>query len=321
LYKRDVEYIVRNGEIIIVDEFTGRTMQGRRWSDGLHQAVEAKELVPITAATGQAARVTVQTYFRQYEHVCGMTGTAVQARRELANTYAISVSPIPTNRPCIRTGAPPRIFTTLAAKRQAVVQEVAKMHAAGRSVLVGTPSVDASEALSRALKECGIAHQVLNAHFHEQEAEIVTRAGQSQAVTIATNMAGRGTDIQLDEKVRAAGGLHVIATEMHSSARIDRQLVGRAARQGDPGSFQFFLSLEDELLRCLKPDKVARFRAKARPNADGQLSLQWLGLFRRTQRFLEKMHRKERKHLLKHERQRSDAHNHMGLDPFLELTE
>ncbi len=149
----------------------------------------------------------------------------------------------------------------------------------------------------------------------------MSRAGQSQSVTIATNMAGRGTDIQLDDKVRASGGLHVIATEMHSSARIDRQLVGRAARQGDPGSFQFFLSLEDELLRCLKPEKVARLRAKARPNADGQLSLQWLGVFRRTQRFLEKMHRKERKHLLKHERQRTDAHNHMGLDPFLELTE
>jgi preprotein translocase subunit SecA len=320
-FQRDRDYVVVEEKVVIVDESTGRQMDGRKWQDGLHQAVEAKELVPITAATGQAARVTVQTYFRQYEHVCGMTGTAVQARRELANTYAISVSPIPTNRPCIRTGAPPRIFTTLAAKRQAVVQEVAKMTTAGRSVLVGTPSVDASEALSRALKECGIAHQVLNAHFHEQEADIVALAGESQAVTIATNMAGRGTDIQLDEKVRAAGGLHVIATEMHSSARIDRQLVGRAARQGDPGSFQFFLSLEDELLRCLKPDKVARLRAKARPNADGQLSLQWLGLFRRTQRFLEKMHRKERKHLLKHERQRSDAHNHMGLDPFLELTE
>ncbi len=236
-FQRDRDYVVVEEKVVIVDESTGRQMDGRKWQDGLHQAVEAKELVPITAATGQAARVTVQTYFRQYEHVCGMTGTAVQARRELANTYAISVSPIPTNRPCIRTGAPPRIFTTLAAKRQAVVQEVAKMHAAGRSVLVGTPSVDASEALSRALKECGIAHQVLNAHFHEQEAEIVTRAGQSQAVTIATNMAGRGTDIQLDEKVRAAGGLHVIATEMHSSARIDRQLVGRAPGKAIPAHF------------------------------------------------------------------------------------
>jgi preprotein translocase subunit SecA len=320
-FQRDRDYVVVDDKIVIVDESTGRQMDGRKWQDGLHQAVEAKELVPITAATGQAARVTVQTYFRQYEHVCGMTGTAVQSRRELHNTYAISVSPIPTNRPCIRTGRPPRIFATLTDKRRAVVQEVANMHAAGRAVLVGTPSVDASQALSRALEECAIEHQVLNAHFHEKEAEIVALAGQSRAVTIATNMAGRGTDIQLDERVRASGGLHVIATEMHSSARIDRQLVGRAARQGDPGSFQFFLSLEDELLRCLKPDKIARLRRKARPSSEGELSLQWLRLFRRTQRFLEKMHRKERKHLLRHERQRSDAHNHMGLDPYLELTD
>jgi preprotein translocase subunit SecA len=320
-FQRDRDYVVVEDKIVIVDESTGRQMDGRKWQDGLHQAIEAKELVPITAATGQAARVTVQTYFRQYEHICGMTGTAVQSRRELGSTYAISVSPIPTNRPCIRTGASPRIFATLADKRRAVVQDVARMHAAGRAVLVGTPSVDASQALSIALEECAIEHQVLNAHFHEKEADIVSRAGESHGVTIATNMAGRGTDIQLDEKVRVSGGLHVIATEMHSSARIDRQLVGRAARQGDPGSFQFFLSLEDELLRCLKPDKLVRLRRKARPNAEGELSLQWLRLFRRTQRFLEKMHRKERKHLLRHEKQRSDAHGHMGLDPFLELTE
>ena len=320
-FQRDRDYVVVDDKIVIVDESTGRQMDGRKWQDGLHQAIEAKELVPITAATGQAARVTVQTYFRQYEHVCGMTGTAVQARRELNHTYAISVSPIPTNRPCIRTGRPPRIFATAAAKRRAVVQEVVRLHAAGRAILVGTPSVDASEALGRALSDCGIEHQILNARFHEKEAEVVARAGQTGGVTIATNMAGRGTDIQLDERVRDSGGLHVIATEMHSSARIDRQLVGRAARQGDPGSFQFFLSLEDELLRCLKPDKLVRLRAQARPNADGELSLSWLRLFRRTQRFLEKMHRKERKLLLRHERQRSDAHNHMGLDPFLELTE
>jgi preprotein translocase subunit SecA len=321
-FQRDRDYVVVEDKIVIVDESTGRQMDGRKWQDGLHQAVEAKELVPITAATGQAARVTVQTYFRQYEHVCGMTGTAVQARRELHSTYAISVSPIPTNRPCIRTGTSPRIFATLEQKRRAVVKEVIRMHAAGRAVLVGTPSVDASEALGRELAAHDIAHQILNARFDDREAEIVAMAGQSQAVTIATNMAGRGTDIQLDETVRTSGGLHVIATEMHSSARIDRQLVGRAARQGDPGSYQFFLSLEDELLRCLKPEKLLRVRASARPNADGELStLQWLRLFRRTQRFLEKMHRKERKNLLRHERQRSDAHNHMGLDPFLELTD
>ncbi|HET6324051.1 MAG TPA: translocase [Planctomycetaceae bacterium] len=321
-FQRDRDYVVVEDKIVIVDESTGRQMDGRKWQDGLHQAIEAKELVPITAATGQAARVTVQTYFRQYEHVCGMTGTAVQARRELHTTYAISVCPIPTNRPCIRTGAAPRIFATLKQKRHAVVQEIIRMHAAGRAVLVGTPSVEASEALGRELAECAIEHQILNARFDEREAEIVAQAGQAQAVTIATNMAGRGTDIQLDETVRTSGGLHVIATEMHSSARIDRQLVGRAARQGDPGSYQFFLSLEDELLRCLKPEKLLRLRNSARPNADGELSnLQWLRLFRRTQRFLERMHRKERKNLLRHERQRSEAHNHMGLDPYLELTD
>jgi preprotein translocase subunit SecA len=320
-FQRDRDYVVVEDKVVIVDESTGRQMDGRKWQDGLHQAVEAKEMVPITAATGQAARVTVQTYFRQYEHVCGMTGTAVQSRRELYSTYAIRVAPIPTNRPCIRAGLSPRIFATLAQKRQAVVEEVVRLHAAGRAILVGTPSVDASEALGQALADCGIEHQILNARFHEKEAEIVARAGESQSVTIATNMAGRGTDIQLDEKVRASGGLHVIATEMHSSARIDRQLVGRAARQGDPGSYQFFLSLEDELLRCLKPEKLVRLRRQARPNSNGELSLSWLGLFRRTQRFLEKMHRKERKHLMKHEQQRSDAHNHMGLDPFLELTD
>jgi preprotein translocase subunit SecA len=320
-FQRDRDYVVVEEKIVIVDESTGRQMDGRKWQDGLHQAIEAKELVPITAATGQAARVTVQTYFRQYEHVAGMTGTAVLARRELRSTYAISVSRIPTNRPCIRQGLPPRIFSTLEHKRQAVVEEVVRLNAAGRAVLVGTPSVDASEALGRALEKCGIAHQILNARFHEREADIVTEAGQTGAVTIATNMAGRGTDIKLDEKVRDSGGLHVIATEMHSSARIDRQLAGRAARQGDPGSFQFFLSLEDELLRCLKPEKILRIRRSARPSAQGELSSQWLRLFRRTQRFLERMHRKERKNLLRHERQRSEAHQRMGLDPFLELTD
>jgi preprotein translocase subunit SecA len=320
-FQRDRDYVVVDDKIVIVDESTGRQMEGRKWQDGLHQAVEAKELVPITAATGQAARVTVQTFFRQYEHLAGMTGTAVQARRELSATYGISVSVIPTNRPCIRTGRPYRIFATIEQKRKAVADEIAKLRAAGRAVLVGTPSVDASEALGRHLGELGVPYEILNARFHEKEAEIVSKAGEAGHVTIATNMAGRGTDIRLDPDVRQAGGLHVIATEMHSSARIDRQLVGRAARQGDPGSFQFFLSLGDELLRVLKPEKVAKIRKSAQPNGQGELSIQWLGLFRRTQRFLERHHRKERKMLLKAERQRSEAHQKMGLDPYLELTE
>jgi len=320
-FQRDRDYVVVDDKIVIVDESTGRQMEGRKWQDGLHQAVEAKELVPITAATGQAARVTIQTFFRHYDHLSGMTGTAVPARRELHVTYGIRVTPLPTNRPCIRTVLPPRIFATPELKRRAVTDEIVRLCALGRALLVGTPSVDASEALGRLLSEQGVRYQILNARFHEQEAEIVAEAGQPGSVTIATNMAGRGTDIRLHEDVRRAGGLHVIATEMHSSARIDRQLVGRAARQGDPGSCQFFLSLGDELLRCLKVEKLERIRKAAQPNAQGELPSRWLTLFRRTQRFLERLHRKERKLLLKHERQRSEAHQKMGLDPYLELTD
>jgi preprotein translocase subunit SecA len=320
-FHRDRDYVVVDDKIVIVDESTGRQMEGRKWQDGLHQAVEAKELVPITAATGQAARVTVQSFFRHYDHLAGMTGTAVQGRRELHATYGIRVTPLPTNRPCIRTVLSTRIFATAELKRRAVADEIVRLCALGRALLVGTPSVDASEALGRLLDEQGVRYQILNARFHEQEAEIVAKAGQPGGVTIATNMAGRGTDIRLHDDVRRAGGLHVIATEMHSSARIDRQLVGRAARQGDPGSCQFFLSLGDELLRCLKQEKLERIRKSAQPNAQGELPASWISLFRRTQRFLERLHRKERKLLLKHERQRSEAHQKMGLDPFLELTE
>lgn len=320
-FQRDRDYVVVDEKIVIVDESTGRQMEGRKWQDGLHQAVEAKELIPITAATGQAARVTVQSFFRQYEHLAGMTGTAVQARRELHATYGIRVTPIPTNRPCIRTILPIRIFATLDLKWQAVAAEIIRVRALGRALLVGTPSVDASEALGRLLSERGVPYQILNARFHEKEADIVAQAGQPANVTIATNMAGRGTDIRLHAAVCQAGGLHVIATEMHSSARIDRQLVGRAARQGDPGSCQFFLSLGDELLRCLKPEKLERLRKSGQPNSRGELPSQWLALFRSTQRFLERLHRKERKLLLRHEHQRSEAHQKMGLDPFLELTD
>jgi preprotein translocase subunit SecA len=296
-------------------------MDGRKWQDGLHQAIEAKEMVPITAATGQAARITIQNFFRQYEHLAGMTGTAVAARRELKATYAVKVAPIPTNRPCIRTTLPTRIFATIEQKRQAIADEVTSLHQAGRAVLVGTPSVDASEALGRILAQRGILHEILNARFHEKEAEIVARAGQPGAVTIATNMAGRGTDIVLHDRVRELGGLHVIATEIHSSVRIDRQLVGRAARQGDPGSCRFFLSLGDELLRCFKPEKVERLRQSAQQDGGDKLPSSWLGVFRKAQRLLERLHRKERKLLLKHEKQRNEAHRRMGLDPFLELTD
>jgi len=320
-FERDRDYVIVDNKVVIVDEGTGRVMDGRKWQDGLHQAIEAKEMVPITAATGEAARITVQSFFRQYTHLAGMTGTALQAASELRRTYRLKVTRIPTNRPCIRRGMTPRFFTTQDAKRNAIVDAIQELRAAGRSILVGTPSVEASEALGLLLKDRLVPHQILNARYHEQEAEIVSDAGHAGHVTIATNMAGRGTDILLEEDVRRAGGLHVIATEMHSSKRIDRQLVGRSARQGDPGSYQFFLSLEDELLRCREPREVARKRRVALPDRYGELGRTWLRYFRRVQNFLERMHRRQRKHLLKQERHRLEQYENMGLDPYLELTE
>jgi preprotein translocase subunit SecA len=320
-YQRDRDYVVVKDEVVIVDESTGRMMDGRKWQDGLHQAVEAKEMVPITAATGQAARVTTQSFFRQYTHLAGMTGTAWQVRRELKKTYFLRTSCIPTHRRCIRRGLPTRIFATQQQKRVAVIDEIETMRDKGRSVLVGTPSVDASEALATLLNERGIPHTVLNARYHEQEAEIVSHAGEPGRVMIATNMAGRGTDIKLHPEVARAGGLHVIATEVHSSYRIDRQLIGRAARQGDPGSYRFFLSLEDELFRCLKPRARERLKRRAGSNAKGELPAGWVRAFRRTQRVLERMHAKQRRELLKQEKQRTETYERMGLDPYLELTE
>ena len=320
-FERDRDYVVVDDKVSIVDESTGRMMEGRKWQDGLHQAVEAKELIPITAATGQAARVTVQSFFRHFTHLGGMTGTAAQARGELRKTYHLPVSIIPTHRPCIRAERPAKLFATMEAKWNAVVESVDRIHCKGRSVLVGTPSVEASEALGALLKERGIVGQILNAKYLEREAEFVGKAGQPGNVTIATNMAGRGTDIVLHDDVRTAGGLHVIATEMHSSVRIDRQLIGRAARQGDPGSYQFFLSLEDELLRCLKTEKREAIIQSARPNAKGELEDSWLSLFQKTQQVLERTHQKQRKQLLKQEKLRSEQYEKMGLDPYLELTE
>ncbi len=320
-FERDRDYVIVENKIVIVDEGTGRVMDGRKWQDGLHQAIEAKELVPITAATGEAARITVQSFFRQYTNLCGMTGTALPARAELRKTYKLKVTRIPTNRRCIRRGRPYRIFKTQQAKRNAIIEEIRHLIKAGRSILIGTPSVEASEALGEALTTAGIEHLILNARYHEQEAAIVEKAGLPGRVTIATNMAGRGTDILLNDEVRKAGGLHVIATELHSSKRIDRQLIGRSARQGDPGGYQFFLSLEDELLRCREPREVQRKIRTAMADRNGELGRSWLSYFRRVQRFLEKNHRKQRKHLLKQERFRLEQYENMGLDPFLELTE
>lgn len=321
-FEKELDYVVVKDTVHIVDESTGRVMEGRKWQRGLHQSIEAKERLPITAATGEAARITLQNYFRQYTHVGGMTGTAWPARSELKKVYSRRVTVIPTHRPCIRKGLPPRIFATMAAKREAIANEVTRRHVAGQPLLIGTPSVAASQALSEILKSRRIRHQVLNAYHHEHEAELISHAGELKTITIATNMAGRGTDIRIEADACERGGLHVIATEMHSSARIDRQLIGRAGRQGDPGSYQFFLSLEDELFQCLPPGQLARYRRNARPDVKGEVAaMTWLPLFRRTQRLQEVLHMRHRRSLLRQEKQRDLGYRQMGLDPCLELME
>ena len=276
LFERDVNYVVQEGQVLIVDEFTGRTMHGRRWSEGLHQAVEAKEGVQVKGETQTLATITIQNYFRLYEKLAGMTGTAETEETEFHQIYKLGVSVIPTNRPVIRDDRQDLVFKTRREKYNAILEETQRLHALGFPVLVGTVSVDVSETLARMFKRAGIPHNVLNAKYHQREAEIVAGAGQPGAVTIATNMAGRGTDIKLGPGVTESrpserkdpdnqlvevvelGGLHIIGSERHESRRIDRQLRGRAGRQGDPGASQFFLSLEDDLMRLFGSDRIAK---------------------------------------------------------------
>ncbi len=343
LYKRDHHYVVQEGEVIIVDDFTGRLMQGRRWSDGLHQAVEAKEGVKIERENQTLATITLQNYFRMYEKLSGMTGTAETEAEEFGETYSLDVVVIPTNRPMVRKDLSDKIYRTLEEKWDAVVAEITELHATGRPVLVGTVSVENSELIADRLKKAGIKHNVLNAKYHEREAEIIAQAGRKGAVTIATNMAGRGTDIllggnpeelareylkrqeinpdeateeQFEEELRKAkavieaehaavaeaGGLHILGTERHESRRIDNQLRGRAGRQGDPGSSQFVLSLEDDLMRIFAGDKVRSM-------------MEWLGMekgvaiesktvskqIERAQRAVEARNFETRKHVLKYD--------------------
>ncbi|MDR3129597.1 MAG: preprotein translocase subunit SecA [Tannerellaceae bacterium] len=257
LFERDDEYVVIDNKVMIVDEQTGRIMEGRRYSDGLHQAIEAKERVKIEAATQTFATITLQNYFRMYHKLAGMTGTAETEAGELWNIYKLDVIIIPTNRPVIRQDMNDRIYKTKREKYNAVIEEISKMVEAGRPVLVGTTSVEISELLSRMLSLRNIPHNVLNAKLHQREADIVAQAGQRGTVTIATNMAGRGTDIKLSPEVREAGGLAIIGTERHESRRVDRQLRGRSGRQGDPGSSVFFVSLEDDLMRLFASERIA----------------------------------------------------------------
>ncbi|MEJ5359318.1 MAG: preprotein translocase subunit SecA [Desulfobacterales bacterium] len=262
LFQRDVDYIVKDGEVIIVDEFTGRLMPGRRYSEGLHQALEAKEGVKIENENQTLATITFQNYFRMYRKLAGMTGTADTEAAEFKKIYNLDVVVVPTHKPMIRVDHPDVIYKTKREKYEAVIEEIEELHAVGRPVLVGTISIDVSEQLSKKLKARGIPHEVLNAKHHEKEAQIIARAGQKGAVTISTNMAGRGTDIVLGEGVVELGGLHILGTERHEARRIDNQLRGRAGRQGDPGSSRFYLSLEDDLLRIFGGERITGLMEK-----------------------------------------------------------
>jgi preprotein translocase subunit SecA len=258
LFEKDVEYVVMDNKVMIVDEQTGRIMDGRRYSDGLHQAIEAKENVKIEALTQTFATVTLQNYFRMYKKLAGMTGTAITEAGEFWEIYKLDVMEIPTNRPIARADKDDLIYKTKREKYNAIIEEVTKLSAAGRPVLIGTTSVEISELLSKMLGIRKVPHNVLNAKLHKKEADIVAEAGNAGVVTIATNMAGRGTDIKLSETIKEAGGLAIIGTERHDSRRVDRQLRGRSGRQGDPGSSQFYVSLEDNLMRLFGSDRVAK---------------------------------------------------------------
>ncbi|MBT8330919.1 MAG: SEC-C domain-containing protein, partial [Deltaproteobacteria bacterium] len=262
LFKRDVDYIVKDGGVIIVDEFTGRLMPGRRYSEGLHQALEAKENVKIENENQTLATITFQNYFRMYDKLAGMTGTADTEAAEFKKIYDLDVMVIPTNQPMIRDDFPDAIYKTRKDKFDAALDEIKELHTKGQPVLVGTISIDVSENLSKKLKKRGIKHSVLNAKNHEGEAEIIAMAGQPGAVTISTNMAGRGTDIVLGEGVTDVGGLHIMGTERHESRRIDNQLRGRSGRQGDPGSSRFYLALEDDLLRIFGGERITGIMEK-----------------------------------------------------------
>ncbi|WP_457572732.1 preprotein translocase subunit SecA [Desulfolithobacter sp.] len=302
LFQRDVDYIVKNGQVVIVDEFTGRTMEGRRYSDGLHQALEAKEGVKIERENQTLASITFQNYFRMYDKLAGMTGTADTEAAEFKKIYNLDVVVIPTHQEMIRKDYPDVIYKNKAAKYRAIVREIKELHTKGQPVLVGTISIDVSEKISNMLKKEGIPHEVLNAKHHEREAEIVAQAGQKGRVTIATNMAGRGTDIKLGEGVRELGGLHILGTSRHESRRIDNQLRGRSGRQGDPGSSRFFLSLEDDLLRIFGSGRLGSIMDKLGMEEDEPIEHSMISkAIENAQRKVEGHNFDIRKHLLEYD--------------------
>ncbi|MBL9080875.1 MAG: translocase [Planctomycetales bacterium] len=319
-FHRDVHYIVSDNEIVIIDEFTGRAAEGRRWQAGIHEALEAKEGLEIRVNEGHAARVTVQHFFLRFPHLAGMTGTIASSRREVRVIYKLRTVVIPTHRPTARKLLPTRIFATARDKWQAIVDEVRDVVAGGRPVLIGTKSIDKSETLSDHLRRAGIAHEVLNARHVAREAAIVAEAGHQGRVTVATNMAGRGTDIKLPDEVLSAGGLHVIATEFHDARRIDRQLVGRCGRQGDPGSFRQYLALDDEIFKNAYSPRVAARIAARGARYSGRLDrcLPW---FRRAQRKVELRMMRGRKGMLHREHERKKTYDRIGFDYYLDCPE
>ena len=317
-FRRDEQYMVAEGKIVIIDESTGRPMPDRHWRDGLHQAVEAEEGVQVTMASDHAAQVTYMNFYKLYKKLGGMSGTLLPNFWELRKVYRRWVTKVPTNRPIKRIQYPDQVYPNEQAKFEAVVRQIQDMVAAGRPVLVGTRTVDKSEKLSGMLTAVGIEHLVLNARQDKRENEIVAGAGQMGRVTVATNMAGRGTDIKLGQGVAANGGLHVIGTERHEAERIDRQLAGRAGRQGDPGSAQFFLCLEDQLLEGVG---VKRFKALAeygRSVTTAAPCNQYRPLFRKAQKRLEKKHRKQRLDLMNYDKQRQEMMQDLGADPYVD---
>jgi preprotein translocase subunit SecA len=312
LYEKDVEYVVSDSRVIIVDEFTGRLMPGRRFGEGLHQAIEAKENVPIERDTQTLATITIQNYFRLYQKLAGMTGTAETEAEEFLKIYGLDVIVIPTNEPVIRSDHPDRIYRTSKEKWKAIADEIEQCYQMGQPVLVGTISVEKSELLAKILKKRRVDHEVLNARYHEKEAQIIAKAGKQSAVTIATNMAGRGTDIKLGDGVVQSGGLHIIGTERHEARRIDNQLRGRSGRQGDPGSSRFYLSLEDDLMRLFGSDKISnimlRMGMEENQNIDSSLVSKAIGS---AQKKVENRNFEIRKHLLEYDNVMNDQRSYI----------
>lgn len=317
-YFRDRHYVIRDNEVVIVDEFTGRLAEGRKWRSGIHQAIEARENLEVSIETGEAARVTIQDLFLMYNTLAGMTGTAGNSGPELKKIYKVGVVEVPTNKPSQRKQWPDLVFGSESQKWEAIVDEVEAVHKTGRPVLVGTRSIDKSEILSQMLEKRKIKHEVLNARHLAHEAMIVAAAGRIGHVTVATNMAGRGTDIKVEAKAIEVGGLHVVCTELHESARIDRQLIGRCGRQGDVGSYRQFMSLDDDILKVgLGEKRSIEMKSYARlPAARLQ---RFSAIFRQAQRRIERKHFDSRKILLHREKLRSELQLEMGQDPYLDV--